>query len=195
MQGEREMTDVADLNVQRKSRPAIEAVLPCYLDGAMLEAALDFAGSLRADGLKLGWAGVHNAWKAMYKGKPLLYIRLNNQRWNGDQCAKWVVTPYLMNLGAYEEDIVAAGWQDLVLDGLWRCKVAVNQAHCGHGCAPGVDRTMLGKSTGNLCNGNFYGGRNWVWFYEPDETAIRCIGALLALEKRARAEKPGKSPG
>jgi len=175
------MSDITDLHVQREVKPKIEDVIHHYLDGDALEAASAFVAYLQADKLKLVWAGIHNAWKAAYKGKPVLYIRLNCRLWDENIYAKWVVTPYLMNLFEYEDEIIREGLQNSVWNGLWRCKA------CGHGCSPGVDKTILGKELTGLCNGNFFSGRNWVWFYDPDEMTVVSIKKLLEMEKRARA--------
>ena len=134
--------------------------------------------------MNLGWAGIHNAWKASYKGKPILYIRLNNKLWNENKYAKWVITPYLVNINEYEDEIIKEGWQDLIWNGLWYCKTFASGEYYGNGCAPGIDKTILGKELKNLCNGNFFSGRNWVWFHDPDEISINCIKKLLELEKR-----------
>ena len=174
------MSDITNLLVQREEKPEIEAVLPYYLDGDTLASAANFIAYLRAEKLIPRWAGIHNAWKASYKGKPLYYIRLNNKKWNRDEYAKWVVTPYLMHLDTYETDIIEDGRRDFVLDGFWRCKA------CGNGCAPGVDKTVFGAEQKNLCHGNFYSGRNWVWFYNPDDAAIGYIKKLLKMEQSAR---------
>lgn len=94
-----------------------------------------------------------------------------------------------MHIRYYENDIIRDGLEDFVWNGLWHCKVIADGETCGNGCAPGVDKTLLGKRINHLCNGNFYAGRNWIWFYDPDETAIHCVKKLLAMEMRARAEK------
>jgi len=177
------MSDITVLAVQREIKPKIEDVLPHLLEGEPLKAALDFVAYLQADKLKLVWAGIHNAWKAAYKGKPLLYIRLLCKRWSEDKVAKWVVTPYLMHLHEYEDAIIKEKGQELIWNGLWRCKA------CGHRCTSVVNKTILGKELRNLCNGNFFCGRNWVWFYDPDKTAIARIKRLLELEQKARAEE------
>jgi hypothetical protein len=159
------------------------------LNGDKLEAASDFAAYLRAEKLNPVWAGIHNAWKAVYKGKPLLYIRLDCRLWNANINAKWVITPYLINLDSYEDEIIKEGLQDMVLSGFWYCKVTVNGEYCGNRCARAADKTILGKDLKGLCNGNFYSGRNWVWYYDPDEKTIESIKRLLEFEKQARAKK------
>ena len=183
------MRDITDLHVQREIKPKIEDLLPHYLDGETFEAASDFARYMQTNKMTLRWAGIHNAWKAAYKGKPILYIRLNCKYRNEDKYAKWVITPYLINLKKYEDEITKEGLRDFVLNGFWRCQVFAYGVPCGNGCAPGTDKTILGKELKNLCHGNFYSGRNWVWFYDPDEMAINCIKKLLDLEKQARDEK------
>ena len=177
------MRDITDLHVQREIKPKIEDLLSHYLDGETFEAASDFARYMQTNKMTLRWAGIHNAWKAAYKGKPVCYIRLNFKLWNEDKYAKWTVVPYLMNLNAYEDEIINEGWQDFIWNGLWRCKA------CGHRCTSVVNKTILGKELRNLCNGNFFCGRNWVWFYDPDKTAIARIKRLLELEQKARAEE------
>ena len=91
-----------------------------------------------------------------------------------------------MNMGEYEDEIIGENLQELVWGGLWRCKA------CGNGCSPGVDKTMLKKEFKSLCHGIFYANRNWIWFYDPDEAAVKGAKRLLELEKRAREAKVRK---
>jgi len=177
------MSDITTLHVQREIKPKIEDVLPFFANGETLETALDFIDYLRAKKMNPAWAGVHNAWKCNCKAKPICYIRLNCKLQNENRHAKWAVTPYFMNISDYEDKIIKAGWQDLIWNGLWRCK------SCGNGCPPGVNKTILGKELKSLCHGNFYSGRNWVWFYDPDEMTISQIKTLLDWEKEARKAK------
>jgi len=175
------MSDITTLPVQREIKPNIEDVLPYYLEGGTLNAALDYVNYLRENKMNLKWAGIHNAWKAACKGKPIIYVRLDCKHRNEDKTAKWAVVPYLVNMHEYEDEIIMEGLQDLVCDGFWRCIT------CAYGCNPGADKTIAGNELTGLCCGNFYSGRNWVWFYDPDETTISCTKKLLDMEKKARA--------
>jgi len=53
---------------------------------------------------------------------------------------------------------------------------------------PWATKIILGKELKGLCNTNFFCGRNWVWFHDPDEMTIDRIKKLLEWEKRARDE-------
>jgi len=82
------MPDITELHAQREIKPKIEDVLPHLLEGSALTEASNFSAYLKENKVNLKWAGIHNAWKADYKGKPLLYLRLNCKPWNRETNAK-----------------------------------------------------------------------------------------------------------
>ena len=177
------MSDITVLSVQREIKPKIEDVLPYYLNGAELESALNFIAYLRADRINPGWAGVHNAWKGAYKGKPVYYIRLGREWVRDTKNVKWVVILYMNHIKEYEEKIFEEGWQNIIWDDLHRCR------GCNNGCAPGIDRTVLGREFTGLCNGIFYSGRFPVSFVNPAETDYDIIKKMLDIEKSSRTQK------
>ena len=177
------MQDVTDLRVQREIKPKVEDVLPYYLDNEMMESALLFMDYLREHKMNPRWAGVHNAWKYVYKGKPVYYIRLGKEWVRETENVKWVVTLYLNHLSEYEDFILREGWQNIIWDDLHYCR------NCNNGCAPGTDRTIIGREFHGLCNGILYSGRFPVNFVNPDETASFRMKKLLELEINARKEK------
>ena len=180
-----EKNEITLLHVQRKLKPKIEDVIPEYLDGDMEKNAIDFITYMQENKMVLRWAGVHNAWKANYKSKPICYVRLadgNNPAWlSSAKNAKLTITPYLNNINKYQERIINEDWQDSIWDNLYYCKV------CGNGCAPGKDKIILGKEFKGLCNGIFY-CRFSVSFVNPDDITISRIKKMLEWEKQARTE-------
>jgi len=190
---EKNSADVsAILQKQKTAKPKMEEVIPEYLDGEMRKTALDFAAFLRAEKTPPVWT-LANAWKAAYKGKALCYIRMPRGPFDnqfdqkgmpaGDRSRNfWVVTLYLEHLDEYEQTIANEGLRELVWGNLYHC----NNCHPGR-CAPGVDRTILGRNINNLCC-----GRPPVWLWNPGEAAIAGIKRLLELEKKARADDAKK---
>ena len=181
------MSNITELSVQKILKPKIEEVLPYYLYGEELESALKFIAYLRADKINPGWANVHNAWKGSYKGKPVYYIRLGREWVRDTKNVKWVIIVYLNHIREYEEKIFEESWQNIIWDDLHHCR------RCNNGCAPGVDRTILGKEFTGLCNGIFYSGRFPVSFVNPVDTDIIIIKKMLELEKSFRAQSIPKS--
>ena len=170
---------VIDLETQRLVRPKIESVLPYFLDDKMLEAALDFISYLRTNKMSPGWAGIHNAWKAMNKGKPICYIRLGREWIRETKNVKWVVMPYLNNIEDYAIEILKENWQNIIWDDLHYCR------KCAYNC-PLLSKTILGKDFTNLCHAQFYNGRFPVSFVNPDEEAFNRVKKLMKLEREAR---------
>ena len=189
-----EENPITTLRVQKETKPNIEEVLACYLDGETLESALGFTAFMRDNKMKFSWAGIHNAWKASSKGRCICYINLN---WIN---VKWLVTPYLERIKDYEETITGEGLQDYVLDNVIYCAHADKYErpegsppvrHFGlnypcniWGCAPGKTITLFGREIKNkCCNLN----RRFYWFKDPDEKEIEVVKRLIELEKQARA--------
>ena len=186
--GDNQMSDRNDvtlLHVQREIKPKVESVLPFYLDGEMLKLALDFVAYLRAEKMNPGWAGVHNAWRATSKGKPICYIRLGKE-WIRDTEKKWVINtknlkwlviPYLDHMNDYA-DKINEDWKKIIWDDLRNC------VNCAYGCSSRAAKTVtvLGKDFSGLCPGFI----NKVSFVNPDEAAIKIIKRLLELEREER---------
>jgi len=167
--------------VQKALRPEVDDVLPYYLEGKMLESALDFIAFLRAEKMKPGWVGVHNAWRSNGKGKPLCYVRLGREWVRDTKNVKWVVVLYLDCIDDYINKINIENLQDIVWNDLHYC----GDRDCANGCSPGETKTILGKEFSGLCP-IFY---NRVNFVNPDESAIRNMVSLLRLERDARKRK------
>ena len=181
------MADITTLQFQRENKPNIEDVLPHYLDGKELEAALKFIADLRASKMNPRWAGVHNTWNCSYKGKIICFIRLG-AIWHAARKVdkiKWEIAPNLINISAYENEIIDENMQNYIWDGLAYCKSCINSDGLMRKCFPGVNKTVLKKDIVGICGG-FYGGRIPISFQNPDETAINIINRLLELEKLAR---------
>ena len=180
-----EQNEITLLRVQRELKPKIEDVIPEYLIDDMGKNAINFVTYMQENNMTLRWAGVHNAWKANYKGKPICYVRLADgsaPAWlSSANNAKLTITPYLNNINEYQEKIINEGWQNLIWDNLYYCKV------CGNGCAPGKDIAILNKDFKGLCNGIFC-CRFSVSFVNPDEITVNRIKKMLEWEKQARTK-------
>jgi len=175
-----ENNDITLLSVQKVIKPKIEDVIPEILKGTAKKTALDFIAYLRENKMNPAWT-LHNAWKAMYKGKPICYIRLGWAFGKGEDNdnGKWEVTPYLNYINDYEYIIINEGLQNIIWDNLCFCK------SCGNNCAGSVERIILGKEIKNLCGGIIF-NRFPVPVANPDDTDINNIKKLIELEKKAR---------
>ena len=174
-----EQKDITLLKVQRELKPKIEDVIPKYLDGDMKETALAFAEYMQQIKMPLRWAGVHNAWRALYKGKAICYVRFprgenDNERANG----KWVINPHLYNFDTYADIILSEGLQDFIWDNVFYCMFC--RTPC-YGSPPGKDVVVLGKEIKSVCF-----GRQPTWVYDPVEADIEILKRLLQLEQQAR---------
>ncbi|MCL2405658.1 MAG: hypothetical protein FWC92_08950 [Defluviitaleaceae bacterium] len=171
-----EHDELTHLHVQRVIKPKVEDVLPYFLDGEMMGTALSFVAYLRAVKMNPGWAGVHNAWRANNKNKPICYIRLGKEWIRDTKNVQWVIVLYLNHMDEYTEVIHSEGWQEIVWADLHYCR------SCAYGCFPGRTKTILGKEFLGLCP-TFY---NKVSFVNPDEATIKIVTRLLDLEREAR---------
>jgi len=182
------MFEILTLKTQRELKPKIEDVLPYFLDSEELETALNFIAHLRTNKMNPRWAGVHNTWNCNYKGKTICFIRLGTT-WHATNSGnvKWEVSPNLININAYEKEIIYENMQNYIWDGLVYCKSCINANGLQRGCSPGANKTVLEKDITGLCSG-FFNGRKPISFVNPDGTAIICIKRLLELEKQARTE-------
>jgi hypothetical protein len=167
------------LQEQKKIKPNIEDVILESLDGNKRTAALDFVAYMRENKMTLRWAGFTNAWKAMYKGKCICYVRLKG---NSDCVEKtWVITLWLTYIEEYKESIMHEKLQNVVWDNVFNCLFC--RTPC-HGSPPGTDIILLGKEIKSVCS-----NRQPVWAYDPDQATISGIKRLLQLEQKARVER------
>jgi len=182
------MAEITTLAVQKVTKPNIEDVLPHYVGGKELKNALAFVTYLRENKMKPTWT-IHNAWKGMYKGKVIYYIRLplyqshfSRKRPDDktDWTKSWTFTPYLHNITKYDDKIDCKEFQQRILSCLWYCN-----PDCDRGCRP-YHKELFGKQV-HLCYGNSYGGCA-TWFTNPNEAEIDWIKKLLEWEKQARNE-------
>ena len=175
------MSDITTLEMQKKTKPKIEEVIPYYLEEDMKQTALNFIAWLRNNKMRPVWA-IHNGWKVI-KGKQICYIRLGKEWVNNTKDARWEVTIFLHHLDEYENEIVNEGLQNLLWDKVWYCNI------CFHACNPaGMGKVIIGKEFANLCKG-MYGNSFPVSFANPDETVLKSISRLLELEQQARNSK------
>jgi len=152
---------------QKKTKPAPEELIPnVKIDDDRQKAALDLVAFLRASKMNPGWYGV-DKWKASNKGTGICFLIAEG--------GSLRIRLDLINMDKYEESVMKAGLHEFVWDQIHHCQ------NCS-GCAPGRDKTVLGKELKNLCKGSHLIIRN------PDETAVNSIKKLLEMEKAARAE-------
>ncbi|MCL2433424.1 MAG: hypothetical protein FWD16_02770 [Clostridia bacterium] len=147
----------------------------------MQKTALGFVEYLRANKINPVLTN-HNAWKAVCKGKALLYIRIcdadHYRRRCPDNPPSWVITLYFDNLKKYEDMVISEGLQSIIWDNVgYYCKSC-------RGCAPGGDITVLGKEINGVCI-----KVPLTWAFDPDQATINGIKRLLELEQKARQEK------
>jgi len=181
------------MSEQKKLKPKIEEIIPEYLDNEMKQSAFDFVAHMQENKMSPSYRPSLR-YKCNYKGKGICTIRLPrvkthtgagdnefNQPWMSEMDRSknfWVIVPELYYLDEYEKIIIDEGLQNFIWDAknIYFC----NNCH-PNGCAPGISKTIFGREFKNLC------GRAFFWFYNPDETTIKCIKRLLELEKQARS--------
>ena len=177
--------DITILRVQRETKPKFEDVLAFYLNGEMKESALNFAAWMGESKMPLKWAGIHNTWKAMCKGKAICYVRLYNDGWSNAEHLKnvygqhlWVVTPYLSNLDSYTETVISGNMHNFIWENVHHCMFC--RTPC-HGNPPGKDVVVLGKEIKSICI-----GRQLVWAFDPNGAGMSILKRLLTLEQQSR---------
>lgn len=161
---------------QKKTRPAIETIIPAHLGGEKQKAALDFVAYLRENKMPPAWAS-GNSWKSSYKGKGVCYIKLDQQG-----KGTWKIEPLINASKAYEDFVEAENLRDII----WRNLALCTRCH-PNTCAPkgmaetfsGVKKLYFGKAFDNVCRGGDTSFRN------PDEEAIQCVKKLLDFRRRA----------
>ena len=174
-----EQKDITLLKVQRELKPKIEDIIHACLDGDAKEIALEFAGYMQTIRLPLRWAGVHNAWRALYKGKAICYVKFprdenDNERANG----KWAIIPHIDHLDNYANIVLSEGLQHLIWDNMFYCMFC--RTLC-YGSAPGKDVLVLGKEIKSICS-----NRQLTWVNDPSKADVKIIKRLLQLEQQAR---------
>ena len=185
------MSDITSLAIQKVTKPNIEDVMPYYLDGDALKNALDFVAHLRANKMKPSWT-LHNAWKAVNKGKVLYYIRFPvykstffrpyNQNWE----RSWCVTPYLINIAQYENMIADDKLKKIIVDNMYGCE----PHSCGDKCSTKnqeIKITICGTELIRYCHHVMLGNRS-LWILNPNENEIDSIKKMLDFERQVRIE-------
>ena len=174
---------------QEKTKPLIEDVIPEFLEGDNKKTALEFVAYMRENKMKPVWAR-HNAWKAMFKGKSICYIRLpkydshfrspkhSNE---SDWMRSWSIMLQLKELNQNKFEVLNNDevMKNLIWDSLYNC-----QANCPSQCNPEKKIVVFGKELEKRCGYALDNGH--LFFVNPDEVEINCIKKLLELEKEAR---------
>jgi len=175
---------------QRITKPLIEDVIPEYLDGDMKKSALDFVAYLRKNRMSPSFARIANAWHNSYKGTGLytIWICTKGSKDPYGKPRKWAINPYLKHISHYEDIILQEGLQHFIWNNVRPCKHHVTGDCNFHGCAPGTNKTILGKEFKNVCIAHMHIGRPLMVAHDPDEATIDCIKRLLELERKARVE-------
>lgn len=186
------MIDLTKLDVQKKLKPKIEAVIPLCISGDGQEIALEFITWLRENKMSPSWSGVHNAWDAKCKSSTICKMGISNGK-------DFLVTPYLLNIEEYEHLIIQNDLANFVLDNIIYCchaykyereagsppikHVGLNYPCDRWNCAPGKDIMICGQKIKNKCrNGN----RRFYWFNNPDAIVIEAVKKLILFEQQAR---------
>lgn len=128
------------MSEQKKVKPNVEDVVSNHLSGDTAKNALDFVAFMKQNKLSLRHTSGNN-WKAMYRGKSVCYMLVNNEDWilrfSHFTREKWFVD--------YDKHIVNAGLKEFILDN-------VNPRNCpGRDCNISRDKTILGKTFDEVC--------------------------------------------
>ena len=174
-----EQKDITLLKVQRELKPKIEDMIHTCLDGDAKEIALEFAEHMQAIKIPLKWASVHNAWRALHKGKAICYVKFprggnDKERAGG----KWAIIPHTDNLKSYANIILNEGVQHIFWDNAFHCMFC--RTPC-YGSSPGMDKLVLGKEMKSICY-----NRQLIWANDPSKADVEIIKRILQLEQQAR---------
>lgn len=187
------MHEITTLEYQKKHKPNIEDVLPHYLGDEALRNALDFIAYLRENKMKPSWT-IHNAWKAVNKGKVLYYIRLPvyeshfkrpNQPSGTNWERSWCVTPFLRNIDKYEHLITDETEKKIITDSFYGCKPYCKMVRCAEKGNPKIKITICGTELSFYCGASMLENRS-LWIVNPNAAEISCIKKFLEMEKSER---------
>ena len=156
---------------QERTKPLIDDAIRESLDGDMRKNALDFVASVRKNKLNLSWGGVVNTWKALCKGKPICFIRVDTEH---NEKNAWSASVRLHHFREYENIIIHEGLQDEIFNNLSHCNCQPSK--CGHA----KKDTVFGKEITRCWSVLGYGSG------EPDEAMLARIEWILGLEIKAR---------
>ena len=159
---------------QKANKPAIEDVIPDYLEGEMRKLALDIATCLRKNKMSPIWAS-GNSWKSSCKGKGICYVKLLPET----NIHKWAVVLMPLDARRYQEWVYNKGFADKFTE----------KPHYCHGCGrpPGEscggrrDFTVNGKEIKGVCGHNFM-----RWINDPDVETVGGIIKFLEWEMQTR---------
>jgi hypothetical protein len=172
--------------------PKLEEIIPGYLDGDMKRTALEFISYMRANKMPPAYRQSY-CFKCMSKGMTICTIALPSpqrerydnqfdQPWMADGYQRndnWAVFPELHHFKEYSDLLDKEGFRDIIWDekNMYFCNICNGR---DGSCAK--TKTVFGRKFHNLC-----GKRNSIlWFFNPDENAIKCIKKILELEINAR---------
>jgi len=176
-------------------KPRLEELIPDYLTGNMEKTALDFILYMRANKMPPAYRPSY-CFKCSYKSKVICTIGLPSpqrnhydnqfdQPWMPEGIRRknyWVIFPELNHFSEYANLIFDEGFHDII----WNEKNIYFCNKCnGRDGSCSTNKSIFGREFKNLC-----GARSaFFWFFNPDETTIKCIKRLLELEQKARTKK------
>jgi len=167
------------LKYQKANKPSIDSILPHFLDGEMLNLALDFAGQLQSNKMKLKWAS-ENRWKAMCAKSTICWVWYHKGL---------NLSPCFVTIHDYEEFIINEGWQTFILDRLNFCRPCNTKRQC----VGGRDIVIFDQKLKGVCTQNIFGSIHQqtecgltLNYKNPNETTVGQIKKLLDMEQNAR---------
>ena len=157
---------------QKMLKLKIEDEIPKFLDGEMMQSALDFITYMRANKMQPSWQST-NTWKANYKSQNVCAVKLSKGSWSiVPRISRW--NKLISSYNLYEKEITEEGFRDVVLANVNICRSCAN-------CGPGWAMTFLGKDFDNVCH------NVPVRFMDPGENEVCCVKRVLDLMKRTVA--------
>ena len=148
----------------KKTKPKLEDAIQAVVKKEHQQAALDFAGFIRANKMTPAWAS-QNAWKVNYKGQVLCYIRTaGTANYHGLDDGSWHVNFAVYYDYAYDVPISDTA-AEAIFSKVRYCKNCYN-------CAPANSLIINGKEFDKVCH-------QWLIIKNPDGEVLDSLKKLV----------------
>ena len=151
------------IQVQARTKPKIEEIIPEYLDIESRKSLDELLGFCRINGIKYSWSAT-NIWKLQLKGKTVGMIYIGKF-----PCQKANITKnwWCTHIPVFEEVIIKGNLIEIIHKNVLPC------VHGQKSCGTGKTETIFGKE---------FHGVHGVLFKNPDAETLDCIKKNLEFK-------------
>ena len=151
------------IQVQAKTKPKIEEIIPEYLEGGAKQSLYELLEFCRTNLVKYPWSAT-NIWKLQLKGKTIGMIYIGKF-----PCQKADITKkiWYIHIPMFEEIIIKEHLTEVIHRNVLPC------VHGQKSCGPGKTTTILGKE---------FNGVHGVLFKNPDTETLDCIKKMIKFQ-------------